>query len=258
MKIHWILFIWFTSVVQATKSGLEINSFPDLKSENNSLLAFIHAFDFLHLDPLLITLIEYVSLCESGWNVSIIIVSTKIWKSALQTSMRSKAFCYRSRSSIPIRYMVHQPGQNETEYSILHSDILLNEIQNYDVFIYHNDDVLFRHAHIIAYYYESKKLLSYNEKIVNDYIISFQRYFYRSRKLDEIKAIDWTEKDILQQHFFDEVMNYSIKCINNKYYLDIISNCEEKELWIITQYQLQLLHNKCQLLHSNSLSALTR
>jgi hypothetical protein len=39
-----------------------------------------------------------------------------------------------------------------------HRKYMKDHFDEYDVFIYHEDDIVFKHSHLVAYLYESKKL----------------------------------------------------------------------------------------------------
>lgn len=41
-------------------------SFPAPNTANNRVLGFILAFDYNHIDPLMLIFNEYVSMCEAG------------------------------------------------------------------------------------------------------------------------------------------------------------------------------------------------
>ena len=50
-------------------------------------------------------------------------------------------------------------------------------LDNHDVFIYHEDDIVVKHSHLVAYLAETKRLrLGLGDSAIRDYSIGFQRY----------------------------------------------------------------------------------
>jgi hypothetical protein len=66
----------------------------------------------------------------------------------------------------------------EKNLASYHRKYVEKEINNYDVFVYHEDDIIFKSSSLAAYLYETKKLHNlYKEKsMLYDHIIGFQRY----------------------------------------------------------------------------------
>jgi hypothetical protein len=69
-------------------------------------------------------------------------------------------------------------NKSVTSLSQFHRKYAEKEILNYDVFIYHEDDIVFKHRHLVAYLYETKKLhnLNMEQSMLFDHMVGFQRY----------------------------------------------------------------------------------
>ena len=79
-------------------------------------------------------------------------------------------------------------------------------VNNFDVFIYHEDDILMRFSHLNAFVEETKRLKNIMSPShgLTDHIIGFQRY-RRLYKEDDHQKSGWGEQDIIEQEMLEEV-----------------------------------------------------
>jgi hypothetical protein len=84
-------------------------------------------------------------MCESGWNVTIVIHSTANWDNTMRRLANTKLFCYRIQQPIHVIYDLHNKNIS-TLLGAEHRKTLKKEIDNYDFFVYHEGTCLFMHS----------------------------------------------------------------------------------------------------------------
>jgi hypothetical protein len=47
-------------------------NYPDKITTNNKVMGLLLSYDLAHIDPLVLILNEYVSMCEGGWNSTMV------------------------------------------------------------------------------------------------------------------------------------------------------------------------------------------
>ena len=109
----------------------------------NRLLVMTLSFDLTHSDAVDLIVNEYVNMCEGGFDVTVIFYITQKWSDELYTMTRRKAFCYRANDSINITFSFHEAGIG-TSLAAEHRKDLSKLLPNYDIFLYHEDDMIFR------------------------------------------------------------------------------------------------------------------
>jgi len=170
-----------------------VENFPSPNTNHNRIMAFVLNFNFNHIDPLLLILNEYVSMCEGGWDPTVVLHTTLNWTSTMHRYFRQRTYCYRKGASINLRVDVHDSSVG-TGLAMKHKIILQQEINNHDFFVYHEDDIIFKYSHLVGYLNETKKLHDLNpEKELQSSVIGFLRY--RRELRPEIQS-DYQEKDI--------------------------------------------------------------
>lgn len=193
-----------------------VENFPAPNTNHNRIMAFILNFNFDHIDPLLLIFNEYVSMCEGGWEPTIILHTTVNWTSTMHRYFRHRTYCYRKGASINIRVDVHDESVS-VGLSMKHKAILQQEIDNHDFFVYHEDDIIFKYSHLVAYLNETKTLHNLNpETELQSSVIGFLRY---RRELRTELQTAFLEKDIFEQEWLEERPDIRPKCIKDEPYL---------------------------------------
>jgi len=195
-----------------------VENFPSPNTNHNRIMAFVlnFNFNFNHIDPLLLILNEYVSMCEGGWDPTVVLHTTFNWTSPMHRYFRQRTYCYRKGTSINLRVDVHDSSVG-TGLAMKHKIILQQEINNHDFFVYHEDDIIFKYSHLVGYLNETKKLHDLNpEKELQSSVIGFLRY--RRELRPEIQS-DYQEKDIFEQEYLEERPDIRPVCIQNEPYL---------------------------------------
>ena len=181
---------------------------PSPPPTNNRLLGIILAFNLAHFDSLLLIFGEYLSMCEGGWNPlltslsppshlplsfisllsmceggwnpSLLIYTTMDWTVQVEQYIQRRTFCYRTNHTLPIEFSCHNKSIG-IGLSSFHRQYVADHLHSYDVFVYQEDDIVFRFAHLTAFMHESAKLQGLNAS--DDNIVGFQRYRREMRQV---------------------------------------------------------------------------
>ena len=125
MVISIILLILSLIVVFASS----LTPFPAANTANNRVLGFILAFDFNHIDPLMLIFNEYVSMCEAGWEPTVILFTVAPWSDTMRRYIDSYNYCYRSQKHVTVRYSIHDKSIG-TSLGAEHRKVLSQELNN--------------------------------------------------------------------------------------------------------------------------------
>jgi hypothetical protein len=216
----------------------------------------ILSFDLTHSDAVELILSEYLSMCEAGWDVTLMFYTTELWASELLTLMRRRTFCYRISDSIGLKFSVH-PKSLGTSLSAQHRAELRNHLQFYDIFVYHEDDIIFKFKHLVAFVEETRllqKILPRTEWI--NYCVGFLRYRRIMRHDAEIHSQIWSATDVIEQDMLEELPNLRQICLGPELstaYLLAEGNTHQA-MWLLTRDQIEGLHEKCGFLNQTSAS----
>ena len=82
---------------------------PHVEGQNR-ILGMVLTFNYNHIDPLMLIMGEYQSMCEGGWAPTVVIFTSSNFTVELKRYLRQKTYCYRTNSSVPIIVSVHDPG----------------------------------------------------------------------------------------------------------------------------------------------------
>jgi hypothetical protein len=127
-------------------------------SKNNRLLGMLLMFDFHHIDSfMLLVLPEYVSMCEGGWDPDLVIFTTVEWSPMTRRLMREKAYCYRTNKDVNIKWATYNPSIS-IALAAQHRIYMTKHVEDYDVFMYHEDDIPFKFHHVQAFTQETALL----------------------------------------------------------------------------------------------------
>ena len=195
----------------------------------------------MSIDPLLEIFRQYLSMCEGGWSVSLVIYTTIPPTNRFKDYISSKNYCYAIKASYRVRFKI---ADSNIHYrlSLQHRKTVAAELNKYDLFIYHEDDVIITHANVIAYIEETKNLYTLNHSSLNNNMIGFQRYFIEKQpsQITEGYLTRWRER-------YQEFPDYHRICHHGVVYMDCNKNTHQA-MWILTRAQIEILQNKCSFL----------
>ena len=227
-------------------------------SPQNRVLGLICAFNYGHIDPLTLILNEYLYMCEGGWDPVVALFTTERWTTKTKRLYERKLFCYRRNSSLEIRHHVF-PKTINVALAAEHRKYMGQVVNDFDVFIYHEDDILMRFSHLNAFAEETKRfkaIMPASHGLV-DHIIGFQRYRRLYKEGDHQRG-NWGEQDIVEQEMLEEVPTFNEVCMGEKLpiekhrpYLWVTGNTHTGA-YMMTHEQVMLLQKKCLFLNQSS------
>jgi hypothetical protein len=252
--LWWSVVLLLSAMVtRAYDPANHLKDFPAPNTEHNKVIGFILSFNHYHIDPLVLIMNEYVSMCEAGWLPTVRIFTTVDYSLRLQHYFREKLFCYRTGDYIRLEIEVHDPAIN-IALGAEHRKYLGKVLDQYDVFAYHEDDIVFKLSHLNGYVSETKTLHQVLPVDgLQDHCIGFQRYRRLARGNDI--NMKFGEQDIIEQELMEEMPSFNHVCLNNHPYLHVTGNIHQA-IWVLTKQQVIMLQEKCSFLNQTSASRL--
>lgn len=248
---HFLAISLLSAISHAYNHSLLMDDYPTPFTKHNRVVGFILAFNFYHIDPIIYILNEYTSMCEAGWNTTLVFFTTVHWSPAMIRYMKQKSYCYRSDTSVNILVSEHDPAIN-VGLGAQHRSYMGGIMDDYDVFIYHEDDILFKLSHLTAYLEETKRLHQLlPDGGLWDNCIGFQRYrrLFRGNDIN----MPYGERDVFEQELLEETPEFVPICIKEKPYIHVQGNIHQA-VWAFTRQQVLMLQEKCSFLNQSSAS----
>lgn len=244
-----LLLLYFIAVHSYDPKNF-LKDYPTAFTKNNRVLGLVLAFNFYHIDPLLLLLNEYVSMCEAGWQPTVVLFTAVHWSDQLLRYLRQKCSCYRiGKKSIEIRVKEFPPSIS-TSLAAQHRPYIAEEINNFDVFIYHEDDIWFKLQHLSGYLNETRRLheLEPETGLLHN-TIGFQRY----RRIFNGNNIHGNlgDVDLMEQEMLEEMPNFTPICIKDEPYLRVGGNIHQG-MWAFTRQQIIMMQEKCNFFNQSS------
>ena len=235
----------------AFNSSVLMKDYPTPFTKNNRVLGCLLAFNFQHIDPIIVTLNEYTSMCEAGWDPTMVFFTAVEWSDALIRYLKQKSYCYRLGRPINIVISQHSPSIG-TGLSGEHRAYMAKVLNEYDVFVYHEDDIMFKLSHLVAYLHETKLFHELvPENGLWEHTIGFQRYRRINRGNDF--NMPYGERDIFEQELLEETPEFVPVCVKDKPYIHVQGNIHQA-MWVFTRQQVIMLQERCSFLNQSSAS----
>lgn len=232
-----------TTLVRTMNSSEVMRNFPAPFSHNNRILGLLLSYNLDHIDPLFLITNEYVSMCESGWNVSFVLFTTENWTDKLKNYLRSKTYCYQTDNHLDIRYSLHDKSVRNNLGSF-HRAYIKKELDNFDFYVYHEDDIIFKHSHLSAYLSELKAVYQISPEIIDTAVIGFQR-FRRLVRHGPMGDAQWTSLDMIETDLLEETPAFVPMCVDGtEPYLHVKGNTHQG-MWALTRGQILMLEERC-------------
>jgi hypothetical protein len=246
------LFAVIAKVVKSMEMSEMMKNYPTAHSANNRILGLLLAFNVDHLDPLVLITNEYVSMCESGWIPTMVLFTTVTWSPDLRQYLRNKTFCYRINDYLDIRYANHDKSEG-TNLASFHRTYIAKEIDNFDVFAYHEDDIILKNSHISAYLSETRNLYLKSPETLSYSLIGFQR-FRRLIRTEHQYGLTYSEQDVIESDLLEETPHFQQICVNETRLIRVSGNTHQG-MWVLTRGQVTMLEERC---HFTSYSSPSR
>lgn len=251
MKIIFCCFliICLLFVLQAYDPVNLMKGFPTPYTEHNKVLGMILFYNLYQIDPMMIIFNEYVSMCEGGWDPTVVLFTTVKYSARLKKYLALKNYCSRIDRPINISISYHDPSIG-IALGAEHRKYISPVLDLYDLFIYHESDIMLKYSHIVNYLKETKKL---HEILpvdgLRDHVIGFQRY--RRIPRGNSLGLNFGEQDLFEQELLEETPDFIPVCIDTYPYLHVKGNAHQA-MWIFTRQQIYQLSEKCNFLNQSS------
>jgi len=222
-------------------------NFPTANSVNNRILGMVCSYDMAHMDSVYLILNEYVSMCEGGFSPKVVLFTTADYTPPARRVFKYRTWCYRTNSSLELEYNVHDPSIS-INLAAQHRRYMSTRVADFDIFIYHEDDMIVKFHQLVGFLGEIKKLQTLiPETALRDNTFGFLRY----RRLGSVHG--YSARDVIEQELMDEEPSFGHICIANEPYIHVTGNMHQA-MWIFTQEHVRVLQEKCNFLNHSSAS----
>jgi hypothetical protein len=159
------------------------NQFPIAPRPENpkeqSLLFMVASFSFTQLISLQKALDCMRDICNSNWDVTVLIQSSPQGLSANHPAyklLKERMFCQRTNSYVPL--ILEQFENNKIGFGLnsKHRQFVLKHLEEYDIFSYAEEDMLLTVSHLQAYLHATQQLQVALPESWMRYQIGFLRY----------------------------------------------------------------------------------
>lgn len=144
------------------------------------ILVTITSYDFAQTPHLEEVLDGYQSLCASGAYVNIVIYTTIPYTVALIDMLNTRMKCLNPspRAGMNVKISIRDKALR-LHLVDLHRTLFYDKIEEFDLFIYSEDDILVTPANVAAYLYETKRIENIvGKSAAEDFNVGIVRYEY--------------------------------------------------------------------------------
>ena len=224
-----------------------MDNFPTALTAHNRVLGMVCSYNMDHMDSLYLILGEYVSMCEGGWNPKVVLFTTADYTPPARRVLKYRTWCHRLNASLDFEFNVHDPSIS-INLAAQHRRYMSTRVNDFDVFVYHEDDMIVRYHQLVSFIGEIKKLQTLiPDSALRDNTIGFLRY----RRLPS--AHGYQARDVIEQELMDEEPAFTHICIANQPYIHVTGNMHQA-MWVFTQEHVHVLQEKCNFLNHSSAS----
>lgn len=257
-------------------------------SSKNRILCMLLSYKFFRMDSILAILHEHKSMCNAGWDVTVVIFTVVPPSVRMRRYLDTKVYCHRIQAPVKILFEIRSDDSPrtlgaETRY------YLRDVWQQYDLYIYQEDDMIVEYNHVMAFLTETEKLVrlfvktlesrsaaedSYTyarNEVYSKYLIGFQRYLRHLRPF-ELRKTRLAEERPFRQEFLEEIPHFMPRCVPalptesgdsaaSAPYFEVLGNKRVppaslyQAMWMLTREQMEVLQRKCAFLDQTALNA---
>ncbi|KAL7502708.1 hypothetical protein ACHAXN_000702 [Cyclotella atomus] len=165
----------------------EVSGMPPLSSKSSSqdeikntntlrLLIAVTAYDLNQFPHFNRMYDSFRDMCESGYTVDLYIYTTVDWPRDTLDSLESRIHCRHPLAQFSVSMVLKDPDV-KLNLARYHKTLFHDNVDNYDLFIYSEDDHLVLLKHVTAYMEETRRLKEIlGTPGYTDYSIGFIRY----------------------------------------------------------------------------------
>ena len=126
--------------------------------QGKRIMVAITSFDFEQLVHLERMLDGVRDMCEAGASPEILVYSVEAWPSELQQILSHRLFCYRTGASVVMK-VVLLPRSVRLHLANHHRKDMYLRLQDFDLFVYAENDLLISASTVAAFLAEERALL---------------------------------------------------------------------------------------------------
>lgn len=144
-------------IVQKIIFPLHNSIMGSICNQSKKMLITINMFSFQHWDSLDDIFSNYRDICEAGWYLEIVMLTTAFWDTRVIIWTKRNLFCYRINASVPLELKIYDEsiGRRIVDYSRIPT---MENLDKFDVFAYAEGDMFLSLALLEAWMAESRKL----------------------------------------------------------------------------------------------------
>jgi hypothetical protein len=229
--------------------------FHNVVAGHNKILVSILAYHSINNTYLNSNIRNYVDLCHQGYEIKIIIHTAEFWSNELFNHYLNTYSCQSS-----LQFSIHLEIFSQDVFLSLanqHRYSILNEKDDFDLYIYHEDDMNVEHHHILSYLEASYRLEESSATIPSDFLVGFIRYEIIKPIQVEVKMEIDNEVSIQQDDKYRylcdmPVQSFRLNCYNGIPYVVDEYN-PHQAMWMLTKAQIRRLDSKCNFLHQQEI-----
>ena len=120
-------------------------------------------------------ILSVVNMCEIGFSVTVLLYTADInpYTADEEADMRALGYFNRLGQSVDLRILVRD-SDLRLKMTIEHRREFLKYLDDYDLFVYTEDDMHFDLRHLVSYVKESQWVA--NSSLSDHYLVGYQRY----------------------------------------------------------------------------------
>jgi hypothetical protein len=249
MNVSFAMIVIMLAVITQfqTTHGIDkfLIDFPEPFTDHNRIFLQVLNYDLHHIDSLYLNIAEYLSMCEGGWTMTVLIHTCANYSAPLLHDIIQRSYCYRTSSHLNITVRQYDKGVG-IWLAAPHRLVVKDEILNHDFFVYQEDDMIFKYSLLTAHLHETKTLQSllYQDGLA-DYCIGYHRYVHlRHHKDEKLDGDNVVKNTINEMPIFDHI------CLGDKPYVTVHDDEVgiHQAVWALTRQQLLVLQDRCKYL----------
>lgn len=243
-------------------------SHPNNSTDKKVLVMVVSVHIEARVESLMVLLSEYQAMCEAGFDPRMVLFTFSAPSVQVNEYLLSKVYCYRLHQYLPLGYSVHNASSSFNLPDFTRS-YMANVLNQYDVFMYLEDDMILKSSHLIGYVEETKQLEEHIKKEKElessikmkdktlpaghmenqDYLIGFHRISQFKRDKKKQRDVEQDFQILLHERLVEQP-SYEPICIGDAPYIHSPSH---QAVWILTRPQVVHLQQKCAFLNQSSL-----
>lgn len=165
-----------------TTTILDVPNNNTVTLDKQRILIAVASYKVKTYDKFEIMFDAYRDLCESGAVVDLVVYTAKPWPLHVLQNLNARGTCRNANGALNVSIRIKSKKWKE-ELVKFHRSLFYESLSDYDLFIYTEDDLLIRPAHVISFLDETRKLRdTVGDAHFTDYSIGFLRYEVQREK----------------------------------------------------------------------------